>query len=94
MHKSKGITRDIVIVLNMTSRANGMPATKPSDPLLELLLAPMEDFAFAEERRLFYVALTRAREQTFLIADAKHPSPFVLELNDELRDIYGARAWL
>jgi DNA helicase-4 len=88
MHKSKGITRDIVIVLNMSSRATGMPATKPLDPLIDVLLAPEEDFAYAEERRLFYVAITRAREQTFLIADAKHPSIFVLEINDELGEIY------
>ena len=80
MHKSKGITRDIVIVLNMSSRPAGMPASRPNDPLIEALLAPEEDFAFAEERRLFYVAITRAREQTFLIADAKHPSPFILEI--------------
>lgn len=86
MHKSKGITRDIVIVLNMSSRPSGMPATRPLDPLIDVLLAPEEDFAFAEERRLFYVAITRAREQTFLIADAKHPSPFVLEINEELTD--------
>lgn len=88
MHKSKGITRDIVIVLNMSSRATGMPATKPLNPLIDALLAPEEDFAYAEERRLFYVAITRARDQTFLIADAKHPSLFVLEINDELAESY------
>ncbi len=87
MHKSKGITRDIVIVLNMNSSKHGMPATQPVDPLIDVLLAPEEDFAFAEERRLFYVAITRAREQTFLIANAKRPSPFVLEINEKLANI-------
>ena len=86
MHKSKGITRDIVIVLNMSSRPTGMPATRPLDPIIDILLAPQEPFSFAEERRLFYVAITRAREQTFLVVDAKHPSPFVLEICDELAD--------
>jgi DNA helicase-4 len=89
MHKSKGITRDIVIVLNMSSSANGMPATRPLDPLIDALLAPEEEFAYAEERRLFYVAITRAREQTFLIADRKHPSPFILEINEELSEAIG-----
>ena len=88
MHKSKGITRDIVIVLNMSSRKNGMPASRPTDPLIEALLAPAEKFAFAEERRLFYVAITRAREQTFLVADAKKPSLFILEMNEELAELY------
>ena len=88
MHKSKGITRDIVIALNMNSSPNGMPATRETDPLIDVLLSNPESFAFAEERRLFYVAITRARERTYLIASSKHPSPFVLEVCDELNGLY------
>lgn len=88
MHKSKGITRDVVVVLNMNSTPYGMPATRENDPLVDSLLAPEEKCAFAEERRLFYVAITRAREATFLISERRHPSPFVLEINNELADLY------
>ena len=82
MHKSKGITRDIVIVLNMNSSLMGMPARRETNPIIDKLLSHEDDFAFAEERRLFYVAITRAREATYLIANYQKPSPFVLEISD------------
>ena len=83
MHKAKGITRDIVIVLNMNSGLNGMPAVRESDPIINSLLADNEPYPFAEERRLFYVAITRAREATYLIANSKNPSPFIREISNE-----------
>ena len=89
MHKSKGITRDIVIVLNMNSDLMGMPATRESDPIIDALLAKDDSFPFAEERRLFYVAITRAREATYLIADRKNPSPFLFEISDNIKQAYG-----
>ncbi len=89
MHKSKGITRDIVIVLNMNSDLMGMPATRESDPILDAMLAQGESFPFAEERRLFYVAITRAREATYLIANRKNPSPFLFEISNEIKTAYG-----
>lgn len=89
MHKSKGITRDIVIVLNMNSDLMGMPASRENDPIIDALLAKEDNFAFAEERRLFYVAITRAREATYLIANRKNPSPFIFELNQEIKAAYG-----
>ena len=82
MHKSKGITRDIVIVLNMNSSLMGMPARRETDPIIYNLLSHEDNFAFSEERRLFYVAITRAREATYLIANFQKPSPFVLEISD------------
>lgn len=89
MHKSKGITRDIVIVLNMNSDIMGMPATRETDPILDALLSKEDDFLFAEERRLFYVAITRAREATYLIANRKNPSPFIFEISENIRIAYG-----
>ena len=86
IHKSKGITRDVVIVLNMNDSLMGMPAQRESDPLIEMLLSDKEPYRYAEERRLFYVALTRARKATYLIAKEKTPSPFLLELSPELAD--------
>jgi len=88
MHKSKGITRDIVIVLNMNSTSTGMPATRENDPITDLLLSKSEKYPFAEERRLFYVAITRARLATYLIAERKHPSSFLFEISEDLNDLY------
>ena len=89
MHKSKGITRDIVIVLNMNSDMMGMPATRESDPILDAMLSKEDNFPFAEERRLFYVAITRAREATYLIANRKNPSPFIFESSNRIKEAYG-----
>ncbi len=86
MHKSKGITRDIVFVLNMNADLTGMPATRESNPLIEMLLSREDVYPFAEERRLFYVAITRAREQTILIANPKNPSPFLYEISEDLAE--------
>ena len=91
IHKSKGITRDIVIVLNMNDDLMGMPAQRENDPLIDLLLSAQEAYPFAEERRLFYVALTRARKATYLIAKERKPSPFLYELSEELRETRGER---
>ena len=88
MHKSKGITRDIVIVLNMNSTTTGMPATRENDPLTDILLSAEESYPFAEERRLFYVAITRARKATYLIAERRNPSPFLFEISEDLNDLY------
>ena len=91
IHKSKGITRDIVIVLNMNDDLMGMPAQRENDPLIDLLLSAQEAYPFAEERRLFYVALTRARKATYLIAKERKPSPFLYELSEELCETRGER---
>ncbi|MBQ8157167.1 UvrD-helicase domain-containing protein [Candidatus Saccharibacteria bacterium] len=88
IHKSKGITRDYVVVLNMNATPTGMPATRENDPLSDFLLSTPDDFMFAEERRLFYVAITRARKASFLIAERCHPSLFLYEISDDLAELY------
>ena len=81
-HGSKGKEADYVIVLNLIKGKHGFPSEKATNPLLELLLPKSENYKYAEERRLFYVALTRARHHVYLITDASKPSPFVVELID------------
>lgn len=81
MHKAKGKTSDISIILNANDSSFGMPSKKQSDPVLNILLAHPDRYAYAEERRLFYVALTRARRQTFIVSSSDQVSPFVRELS-------------
>jgi DNA helicase IV len=62
VHKAKGLEADIVIILNCNSGKYGFPSEFSDDPVLNLLLSEADQFENGEERRLFYVAMTRARE--------------------------------
>lgn len=87
VHASKGKEADYVIVLGLEKGKHGFPSEKATHSLLELLLPPAEAFAHAEERRLFYVALTRARHHVYLVSDANKASDFVRELVEKNYDI-------
>ncbi|MFV9473217.1 UvrD-helicase domain-containing protein [Advenella sp. RU8] len=80
VHAAKGQEADYVIVLGLNNGQFGFPSGKQANLLQESLLPEAEDFTQAEERRLFYVALTRAREHVYLLYDPAHPSAFALEL--------------
>ncbi len=85
IHGSKGLESDFVVVVGLSKGKNGFPSEKVTHPLLEAFLPPKEPMVFAEERRLFYVALTRAKKEAWLIADMRNSSCFITEL---LRDQY------
>ncbi len=80
IHASKGKEADYVIIIGLESGKAGLPPTKITHPLLELLLPRLEAFPYAEERRIFYVALTRAKHHVYLIAHPHNPSIFIGEL--------------
>ena len=96
VHAAKGREADYVVVLDLTGERRGFPSQMEDDPLLDLVAPPAEPFEFAEERRLFYVALTRARHGVYLLADPLRPSPFVTELLEhaeaDIRLVCGAAA--
>jgi len=87
VHRSKGLEADYVVVLGLCSGKHGFPAEVADDPLLDLVLAAPENHPNAEERRVLYVAMTRARRQVFLLADGGPPSEFVTELMDGDYDV-------
>ena len=80
IHASKGTEADHVIILQADAGRFGLPSEIADDPILGLVLPSQEDYQHAEERRVFYVALTRARESVTLLASRSQPSPFVTEL--------------
>lgn len=82
-HGAKGLESDVVLIIDLHSEKHGFPSIKENDPLIDLLLTKKENFEFAEERRLFYVALTRARFETHLLCDNQNISEFAEELKDE-----------
>lgn len=80
VHSSKGLEADHVIVPKMTSDVMGFPSRIEDDPVMQLAMPNSDEFEFAEERRLFYVALTRSRETATLITIERKESSFVTEL--------------
>ena len=80
VHKSKGDEADIVIIMNCNSGKYGFPSGMSDDLVLNLLLSQADQFESGEERRLFYVAMTRAKESVIFIADTYYKSKFITEL--------------
>jgi DNA helicase-4 len=87
IHAAKGKEADYVVLMAMTKGKHGFPSAKVTPPLLDVLLPAVETHAYAEERRLFYVALTRARHRVYVLADMTACSEFVTELIDEQYDV-------
>jgi DNA helicase-4 len=83
VHKAKGLEADVVIILNCNSGKHGFPSELSDDPILNLLLSEADQFENGEERRLFYVAMTRAKESVYCIVDAAYKSKFIAELEVE-----------
>lgn len=81
-HRSKGLEADYTILLDVSEGDYGVPSRIEDDELLNLVIPRPETFVYAEERRLFYVALTRASRGTFLIYNRSKPSPYIAELCD------------
>ena len=87
-HASKGLGYDEVIVINGRGGTYGFPSKIEDDPVLSLVLREDRSYAYAEERRLFYVAMTRTKNRVYFIAPLQEPSEFLLEL---LRDYKNVR---
>ena len=81
-HKSKGLQADYVIILNNKRTRMGFPSMIQDSPLLDLLLEKADDYPHAEERRLFYVALTRAKKKVILLTIKDKESVFATELRE------------
>ncbi len=79
VHKSKGLEADYVILLQCNKDTYGFPSRVSDDPVLKYVLTGNDNFPFGEERRLFYVAVTRAKEKTYVLYDRRFPSVFVDE---------------
>ncbi|WP_440053426.1 UvrD-helicase domain-containing protein [Pseudoalteromonas sp. T1lg65] len=82
-HAAKGSEADFTILMGL--EAAYLPSKRVTHPLLDALLPNQEPFPDAEERRLFYVALTRAKQQSFLLVP-DNPSAFIEELELTLKE--------
>ncbi|MYA86852.1 MAG: AAA family ATPase [Boseongicola sp. SB0662_bin_57] len=87
VHSAKGLEADYVVVLGLCAGRFGFPVEIADDPLMDLAMAAPEAHPNAEERRLLYVALTRARRQAFLLAEGGAPSAFATELIEDKKRV-------
>jgi DNA helicase-4 len=81
-HRAKGLEADYTILLDISEGDYGVPSRIEDDELLNLVMPQPEIFEYAEERRLFYVALTRASRGIFLLANSREPSRYIRELSE------------
>ncbi|MEO5138792.1 UvrD-helicase domain-containing protein, partial [Bacteroides ovatus] len=69
VHKSKGLEADYVIILQCNKDTYGFPSLVSDDPVLNYVLTKSDQYPYGEERRLFYVAITRAKVKTYILYD-------------------------
>ena len=81
-HRAKGLEADYTILLDVSEGDYGVPSRIEDDELLNLVMPRPETYEFAEERRLFYVALTRASRGVFLLTNSREPSRYIRELSE------------
>ncbi len=87
VHKSKGLEADNVIIVKLEDCITGFPNKIVDDDLLKFVKKDYDNYPFAEERRLFYVAMTRTKNSNYLLVNKKRPSRFVDELLLENKNI-------
>ena len=83
LHSSKGLEADNVIIINMVDDYLGFPSKLKTHGVLNYVNTRNYDYKYSEERRLFYVGLTRSKNNVYLISDKNNPSEFIEELMDD-----------
>lgn len=79
VHKSKGLEADVVIIINLINNDYGFPIKLINHKILKLV-SDNDYYPYEEERRLFYVALTRSKNEVYLITQKNNSSIFIKEL--------------
>ena len=92
-HSSKGLGYDNVIVINGRNETYGFPSKIENDPVLSFVIKEDLSIQYAEERRLFYVAMTRTKNRVFFIAPEQNPSEFLLELKHDYKNVVLKGNW-
>lgn len=92
-HASKGLGYDNVIVINGKNETYGFPSKIEDDPVLNYVMKHDNSIPAAEERRLFYVAMTRTKNRVFFIAPEQNPSEFLLEIKKDYKNVILKGTW-
>lgn len=92
-HASKGLGYDNVIVVNGRNETYGFPSKIEDDPVLAFVIKGDRSIDYAEERRLFYVAMTRTKNRVFFLAPEENPSEFLLEIKRDYKNVVLRGNW-
>ena len=92
-HASKGLGYDNVIVVNGRNETYGFPSKIENDPVLSFVSREDHSIDYAEERRLFYVAMTRTKNRVYFIAPEENPSEFLLEIRHDYKNVSLKGQW-
>ena len=89
VHRAKGLEANSVIVLNLSDELLGFPNKIKDEKIINEFFKNKDNFLYAEERRLFYVALTRTKNNVYLMTKKEEESIFVKEIKKkcEILDI-------
>lgn len=80
IHSSKGLEEECVVIINLKDDILGIPNKIKNDKILKSVNNNIDIYPYEEERRLFYVAMTRTKSDVYLLVDKRNPSIFVKEI--------------
>jgi superfamily I DNA/RNA helicase len=82
IHAAKGLEAKVVFIVGLTDGSGGFPDVWLEDRIFQVIKKANLDLLMEEERRLFYVAITRAKDKLFLITEKGNESSFLKEIPD------------
>ena len=80
VHMAKGLEEESVVLIKFSNDYLGFPSKIEDNHLLKMINYNNEDILYAEERRLFYVALTRCKKRIYILVPRNNPSIFLKEI--------------
>ncbi|QNK78666.1 UvrD-helicase domain-containing protein [Winogradskyella sp. PAMC22761] len=83
IHSAKGLEAKVVFILGLHSNKGGFPDPWLQDKIYQIIKPSNYDHLLEEERRLFYVALTRAEDHLYLISQKGAASEFIRDIPTE-----------
>jgi DNA helicase-4 len=87
VHMAKGLEEESVVLIKFSNDYLGFPSKIENNRLLSLINDTDEDIPYAEERRLFYVALTRCKKRIYILVPRDNPSIFLKEIKSSCAEL-------